>query len=105
MNRPTPKHSSPLATIGQDASRSADRCHRYSTEGALSRLHVAVLDEELPYPLTSRKRIRSFNLLTRLAKLHRVTYITHRNVDPDEVRPAVEALREHGISPVLVDYQ
>ena len=33
----------------------------------MPRLHVAVLDEELPYPLTSGKRIRSFNLLTRLA--------------------------------------
>ncbi|HKB02468.1 MAG TPA: glycosyltransferase [Gemmataceae bacterium] len=68
-------------------------------------LHVAVLDEELPYPLTSGKRIRSFNLLTRLAKSHRVTYIAHRNADPDEVRPAAKALRDHDVFPIVVDYR
>ena len=71
----------------------------------MTHLHVAVLDEELPYPLTSGKRIRSFNLLTRLAKSHRVTYIAHRNSDPDEVRPAAKVLRDHGVFPVVVDYQ
>jgi polysaccharide biosynthesis protein PslH len=71
----------------------------------LTRLHVAVLDEELPYPLTSGKRIRSFQLITRLARSHRVTYIAHRNADPDEVGPAAEALREHDIFPIVVDYQ
>jgi len=71
----------------------------------LTRLHVAILDEELPYPLTSGKRIRSFNLLTRLAKSHRVTYIAHRNADLDEVQTAAEALREHDIFPLVVDYQ
>jgi polysaccharide biosynthesis protein PslH len=68
-------------------------------------MHVAVLDEELPYPLTSGKRIRSFHLLTRLAKSHRVTYLAHRNADPDELREAARALRHHDIFPVVVDYQ
>ena len=48
-------------------------------------LHVAVLDEELPFPLTSGKRIRTFNLLARLADRHRVTILCHRNPDRDEV--------------------
>jgi glycosyltransferase involved in cell wall biosynthesis len=69
----------------------------------MPRLHVAVLDEELPYPLTSGKRIRSFQLLTRLAKTHRVTYVAHRNADPDELREAVRVLRGHDIRPVVVD--
>jgi glycosyltransferase involved in cell wall biosynthesis len=69
----------------------------------MPRLHVAVLDEELPYPLTSGKRIRSFNLLTRLAKSHRITYIAHKNPDPDELREAARVLREHDIFPVIVD--
>lgn len=69
----------------------------------MPRLHVAVLDEELPFPLTSGKRIRSFNLLTRLAKTHRVTYIAHKNPDPDELRAAARALRDHDIFPVVVD--
>jgi len=71
----------------------------------LTRLHVAVLDEELPYPLTSGKRIRSFQLITRLARSHCVTYIAHRNADPNEIGPAAEVLREHDIFPVVVDYQ
>jgi polysaccharide biosynthesis protein PslH len=69
----------------------------------MPRLHVAVLDEELPYPLTSGKRIRSFQLLTRLAKTHRVTYIAHKNSDADELRQAAKALRDHDIFPVIVD--
>jgi len=68
-------------------------------------LHVAVLDEELPYPLTSGKRIRTFNLITRLARTHRVTYIAHRNPDVDELRAAATALRNRGISVVPVDYR
>ncbi|MBO0698102.1 MAG: glycosyltransferase, partial [Zavarzinella sp.] len=71
----------------------------------MARLHVAVLDEELPFPLTSGKRIRSFHLLTRLAKSHRVTYIAHQNADPDEERLAAKVLREHDIVPVMVDYR
>jgi glycosyltransferase involved in cell wall biosynthesis len=68
-------------------------------------LHVAVLDEEFPYPLTSGKRIRSFQLLTRLAKRHRVTYIAHQNADSAELREAVTALRNHGIHVIPVAYR
>jgi glycosyltransferase involved in cell wall biosynthesis len=66
-------------------------------------LHVAVLDEELPYPLTSGKRIRTFNLLSRLARWHRVTMLCHRNPDPDEATRADEAFRELGIETIVVD--
>src|SRR5438105_2158388 len=69
----------------------------------MPRLHVAVLDEELPYPLTSGKRIRTFNLLIRLATTHRISYIAHRNSDPDELRDAARALREHDIFPIIVE--
>lgn len=68
----------------------------------MNRLHVAVLDEELPFPLTSGKRIRSFQLLTRLAQRHRVTLITHRNADDDELRDAAQELRRHDIFPIAV---
>jgi glycosyltransferase involved in cell wall biosynthesis len=67
-------------------------------------LHVAILDEEFPFPLTSGKRIRSFNLLSRLAKRHRITYLAHRNPDPEEQRLAERALREVGIRPYVVNY-
>jgi glycosyltransferase involved in cell wall biosynthesis len=66
-------------------------------------LHVAVLDEELPYPLTSGKRIRTFNLLARLARRHRVTILCHKNPDRDEARAAAAAVRGLGIETVVVD--
>src|SRR5437879_892250 len=44
-------------------------------------LRIAVLDEELPFPPTSGKRIRTFNLLARLADRHRITVLCHRNPD------------------------
>jgi polysaccharide biosynthesis protein PslH len=70
----------------------------------LARSHVAVLDEEFPFPLTSGKRIRSFNLITRLARDFRVTYIAHANPDPAERQLATAALAAHGITVLPVDY-
>jgi glycosyltransferase involved in cell wall biosynthesis len=66
-------------------------------------LNVAVLDEELPFPLNSGKRIRTFNLLARLAERHRVTLLCHRNPDPDEAVEATEAFRRIGIDTIVID--
>ncbi|AWM39263.1 glycosyltransferase family 4 protein [Gemmata obscuriglobus] len=69
----------------------------------MRRLNIAVLDEELPFPLTSGKRIRTFNLLARLAPRHNVTVLCHRNPDRDEALAAEEAFRDAGIETVVVD--
>src|SRR4051812_38930684 len=66
-------------------------------------LHVAVLDEELPFPLTSGKRIRTYNLLARLAGRHRVTVLCHKNPDRDEALAAEDAFRKLGVETVVVD--
>lgn len=66
-------------------------------------LRVAVLDEELPYPLTTGKRIRTFNLLSRLADRHRVTMLCHRNPDAEEAAAGEAAIRKLGIETVIVD--
>src|SRR5262249_19415483 len=66
-------------------------------------LRVAIVDEELPYPLNSGKRIRTLNLLKRLATRHRITYICHRNADLDEARRAETYLRDLGIEPIVVE--
>jgi glycosyltransferase involved in cell wall biosynthesis len=66
-------------------------------------LHIAVLDEELPFPLTSGKRIRTYNLLARVAARHRVTVLCHKNPDRDEAAAADEAFRRLGIETVVVD--
>jgi glycosyltransferase involved in cell wall biosynthesis len=73
------------------------------TAPARRRLHVAIVDEELPYPPTSGKRIRTLNLLLRLADRHRLTYLCHRNADPAEARRAAAFLNDHGIETVVVD--
>ncbi len=66
-------------------------------------LRVAVLDEELPFPLTSGKRIRSFNLLRRLADRHQITILCHRNPNREEAAGAEAAFRQLGIETVVVD--
>src|SRR4051794_8595307 len=74
-----------------------------SRSGESAPLRVVVVDEELPFPATSGKRIRTWNLLKRLAPRHRITYLSHRNADPREAEAAASHLREHGIEPVVVD--
>jgi glycosyltransferase involved in cell wall biosynthesis len=66
-------------------------------------LRVVIVDEELPYPATSGKRIRSLNLTLRLAQRHRITYLCHRNADPVEAEQAREYLTDQGIETVVVD--
>jgi glycosyltransferase involved in cell wall biosynthesis len=66
-------------------------------------LHVVVVDEELPYPMNSGKRLRTLNLLLRLARRHRIAYLCHRNADPDEARRAEAFLRDHGIESLAVN--
>jgi polysaccharide biosynthesis protein PslH len=75
---------------------------------AVSRIHrplnVVIVDEELPYPPTSGKRIRTLNLTLRLARRHRITYICHRNSDPAEARQATDFFRGQGIAVRTVDW-
>jgi glycosyltransferase involved in cell wall biosynthesis len=66
-------------------------------------MHIAILDEELPFPLTSGKRIRTFNLLQRLADRHRLTYFCHRSADVAESRIAAQRFADLGIETVVVD--
>jgi glycosyltransferase involved in cell wall biosynthesis len=70
---------------------------------AMNGLHVAIVDEELPYPLNSGKRIRTFQLVSRLARRHRITYLCHRNADRQEAAQAEPIFRDHGIQTVVVE--
>lgn len=65
--------------------------------------HVVVVDEELPYPANSGKRIRTLNLISRLAQRHRITYLAYRGADAEETEKAAAHLRSLGIETVLVD--
>jgi hypothetical protein len=61
------------------------------------------VDEELPYPPNSGKRIRTLNLLLYLAKRHQITYLCHRNADPEETCRAEEFFRADGIETVVLN--
>src|SRR5438128_6143575 len=66
-------------------------------------LHVTIVDEELPYPPTSGKRIRTLNLTLRLARRHRLTYLCHRNADAAEADAARAYFERHGIETIVVE--
>jgi glycosyltransferase involved in cell wall biosynthesis len=61
-----------------------------------------IVDEELPYPPNTGKRLRTFKLLSRLACRHQLTYICHRNADRDEALSAAQVFRDLHIEPILV---
>lgn len=63
-------------------------------------MKVLVLDEALPVPADSGKRIRTFELLRRLAQRHAITFLApeERPTPPEEVA----RLAEHGIEVRLV---
>lgn len=42
-------------------------------------MHVLIVDEEVPFPLNTGKRLRSYNLLQRLQKQHKITYVCYGN--------------------------
>jgi len=65
-------------------------------------MHVVIVDGDVSYPATSGKRLRTLNLMLRLAPRHRITYVGRCAPDGDEARLAPEFLRGHGVEPVLV---
>jgi len=57
-------------------------------------LTVLVLGDEIPYPPDSGKRIRTWNLLRRLAKRHSLSYLCYGDDDD----PAIATLESEGIT-------
>lgn len=66
--------------------------------GDSQKLRVLVLDEEVPWPPNSGKRIRTWNLLRRLAVRHHIHIFTYAPVSDE----AHAALRDHGLHVTLV---
>jgi glycosyltransferase involved in cell wall biosynthesis len=62
-----------------------------------------MIDEELPYPPVSGKRIRTLSLTQRLARRHRLTYVAHRNAHPEEARLAADHFARLGIRTIVVE--
>jgi polysaccharide biosynthesis protein PslH len=66
-------------------------------------MNVTIINESLPYPPTAGNRIRTLNLLLRLASRHSITYICRGGVDAEEVGAATEYLADHGIRTVIAE--
>jgi glycosyltransferase involved in cell wall biosynthesis len=65
-------------------------------------MNAVIIDGDLSYPPNSGKRLRTLNLMVRLARRHRVTYIARgqAGAEADEARAF---LGDHGIEAVVVD--
>jgi len=61
-------------------------------------MKILVIDEEFPYPLDTGKRIRSFNLLRRIASRHTLYYIGYGNQNSE----AFAELEKNNMNPVAV---
>jgi len=64
-------------------------------------MKILVLDEEFPFPLNTGKRIRSFNLISRLAVSHDVYYLAYGN----ELSDGYKALKNAGMNPIAVNHE
>jgi glycosyltransferase involved in cell wall biosynthesis len=60
-------------------------------------LRVVVIDEEIPYPLNTGKRIRTYHLLSRLARRHQIQFICYPNIDSAEYCEARRQFESIGI--------
>jgi polysaccharide biosynthesis protein PslH len=97
-SHPAHSHPAPPRYTG-----SAEQIPARAVATAHRPLHVVVVDEELPYPPVTGKRLRTFKLLIRLARRHRITYICHRNADTSEARLAAMLFADHNIQSITVD--
>jgi glycosyltransferase involved in cell wall biosynthesis len=66
-------------------------------------MNVAVVNESLPYPASAGNRIRTLNLLLKLARRHKITYICRGGDDAESTRRGIEFLADHHIQAVAVE--
>lgn len=65
-------------------------------------MHAVIVNDGLAYPPTAGNRIRTLNLMLRLAKRHRITYLCRDCGDRSALRTATEFLGDHGIQTIVV---
>jgi polysaccharide biosynthesis protein PslH len=63
---------------------------------------VCLFDGDVSYPATSGKRLRTLNLMLKLAERHEIVYLGRLTGDKATDPEAEEFLRDHGIEPILV---
>jgi glycosyltransferase involved in cell wall biosynthesis len=67
-------------------------------------MHVVIVDGDVSYPANSGKRLRTLNLMLRLARRHRIGYICRANATGCECRTAADFLRDHGIEMIPFEH-
>ena len=97
MNMPSGDDDSHVIEISVTLQSSAGETSVQSNNDG-RRLKVLVLDEEIPYPLNSGKRIRTWNLLRNLCQQHSITFLCYGTPD----NPGLPQLEELGIRVLLV---
>jgi polysaccharide biosynthesis protein PslH len=65
-------------------------------------MHVAIIDGDVAYPADSGKRLRTLNLMLRLAADHRITYIARSHTSAHSVKAAA-FFADHDIASVFVE--
>ncbi len=63
-------------------------------------MKILILDEEIPYPLNTGKRIRTFNLLKYLAGFHEIIFVCQKHDGANDNDS--EALVKIGVRPIVV---
>jgi glycosyltransferase involved in cell wall biosynthesis len=66
-------------------------------------MKVAIVDGDLSYPATSGKRLRTLNLMLRLAERHQLYYVARCDPQHDDAQSAREFLVQRGIDVQFVD--
>lgn len=97
MNMPSARDSSPHVEHGAKAQPAAPG-NTFESSRNDTRLKVLVLDEEIPFPLNSGKRIRTWNLLRNLRQQHAITFVCYGMPDTQ----GISKLEQLGIRVVLV---
>ncbi len=67
-------------------------------------MNAVIVDGDAAYPPSNGKRLRTLNLILRLARRHRVAYIARSHDGPEATKRAAAYLRDNGVEPVLVDH-
>jgi len=88
-----------ISASPQERAPDDSRLRSAASQPGCPRLKVLVLDEEIPYPLDSGKRIRTFNLLERLARRHSITLLCYGKAGD----PGRAALEKAGLRVELVE--
>ncbi|MDB5292174.1 MAG: hypothetical protein JWL69_3415, partial [Phycisphaerales bacterium] len=67
-------------------------------------MNVVIVNETLAYPPTAGNRIRTLNLMLRMARRHSITYISRGSADSRATKEGQEFLSDHGIRTVITDH-